>query len=593
MTKGCWEAVILASMGSRLAGSNVMKPIPFAYKLRSLAGSPLRQRIRSAREAFLQTAKSSCRDAQHRILQELLTLNAGSAFSRDFGLHPGMSLNEFRNRIPIADYELIRPYVDRVAEGDHQALLGAKNRLLMFAVTSGTTAESRLIPVTSRFLSDYRRGWQIWGIGAYSEHEHLPELNIVQVASSHRRFTSKDGTPCGNISGLVVSMQNPIVRTLYSVPASLMDVQNPAVKRHMILRLALQDSMVGMMITANPSTLLQMLEQATAEAELLIREIRDGGWTTITDAGPNVLAARKLRPDPVRAKELEQILKIHGSLLPTACWPWLKLLGVWCGGSCAAYIRRLQELCRGLPVRDHGLHASEGRMTLPLEDNSPCGVLEVETHFFEFLPVEESDSSQPVVLEAHELLEGKEYFILLTTSSGLYRYNIRDVVRCVGHYGTSPLLEFRHKGAHISSITGEKLAESQVVESVRHAEVQTGLQTRLFTLTPAWGTPPGYILYVKPVPGTNAMSDWNRLAEQVEQNLREQNEEYREKRATARLQPLRIQILPDDAWDRLLFNRTRRSGGSPEQYKHPCLIPDPEFQSVFLAACGLIPDRLA
>ncbi|MBL8810864.1 MAG: GH3 auxin-responsive promoter family protein [Planctomycetaceae bacterium] len=565
-----------------------MKPIPLAYKLRSLAGSPLRRRIRSARDAFLKTARTSCREAQHRILQELLSLNSGSAFCRDFGLHPGMSLSEFRNRVPVADYELVRPYVDRVAKGEHHALLGRHNRLLMFAMTSGTTAESRLIPVTDRFLSDYRRGWQIWGIGAYSEHDHLPELNIVQVASSHRRFTSDDGTPCGNISGLVVSMQNPIVRTLYSIPASLMDVKTPAVKRHMILRFALQDPMVGMMITANPSTLLQMMEQATADAELLIREIHNGGWTTIAADQPPVKTP-VLRPNPSRAKELENILAQHGKLLPTACWPWMKLLGVWCGGSCAAYIRRLRELCNGLPVRDHGLHASEGRMTLPLEDNQPAGVLEVETHFFEFIPAEEADSTQPTVLEAHELLEGREYFILLTTSSGLYRYNIRDVVRCVGFYGSTPLLEFRHKGAHISSITGEKLAESQIVESMRHAEASTGVHTRLFTLTPMWDSPPGYVLFVKPLNASTSNDDWLRLGEQVERCLIEQNEEYREKRATARLRPLKVQVLPDEAWDQLHVSRTRRSGGSLEQYKHPCLIPDPEFQQVFLQACGIDP----
>jgi len=563
-----------------------MKPIPFAYKLRSFAGSLLRGKIRAARESFLKTAGTSCRETQHRILQDLLSLNSGSAFSRDFGLHPGMSLNEFRNRVPVADYELIRPYVDRVSKGEHDALLGQHNRLLMFAVTSGTTAESRLIPVTQRFLNDYRRGWQIWGIGAYSEHDHLPELNIVQVTSSHRRFATEDGTPCGSISGLVASMQNPIVRTLYTIPSLLMDVKSPAVKRHMILRLALRDPMVGMMITANPSTLLQMMEQATADAEHLIREIHNGGWTTIADEQPSS-TFRQLRPDPLRARELETILQQHGKLLPTACWPWLKLLGVWCGGSCAAYIRRLQELCHGLPVRDHGLHASEGRMTLPLEDNSPSGVLEVETHFFEFIPVEEMESSQPTVLEAHELLEGREYFILLTTSSGLYRYNIRDVVRCVGFYGSTPLLEFRHKGAHISSITGEKLAESQIVESVRHAEAATGVQTRLFTLTPAWGSPPGYILYVRPVSPGATTDDWERLVAIVERCLVEQNEEYGEKRATARLQPLQIQVLPDEAWEQLHVTRTRRSGGSHEQYKHPCLVPDPEFQQVFLKACGI------
>ena len=174
----------------------------------------------------------------------------------------------------------------------------------------------------------------------------------------------------------------------------------------------------------------------------------------------------------------------------------LGVLGVWCGGSASAYVPRLRELFDDLPVRDHGLHASEGRMTLPLEDNSSAGVLEIQTHFFEFIPLRESESSNPIVLEAHELAVGEEYLILLTTSSGLYRYNIRDVVRCVGFYGASPMLEFRHKGAHISSITGEKIAESQVVESVASASLRTGFHPRIFSLTPCWGDPPGYTLFV-------------------------------------------------------------------------------------------------
>src|SRR5690606_8640302 len=99
--------------------------------------------------------------------------------------------------------------------------------------------------------------------------------------------------------------------------------------------------------------------------------------------------------------------------------------------------------------RDHGLHASEGRMTIPLQDGTPDGLLDIESHFFEFIPESEAASSQPTVLQAHELVPGESYFILLTTASGLYRYDIRDVVQCTGYLHTTPLLRFLHKGAHI------------------------------------------------------------------------------------------------------------------------------------------------
>jgi hypothetical protein len=293
----------------------------------------------------------------------------------------------------------------------------------------------------------------------------------------------------------------------------------------------------------------------------------------------------------------------------------LGVLGVWCGGSAAAYIPRLRQQFDHVPVRDHGLHASEGRMTLPLEDNSSAGVLEVQTHFFEFIPVGESESSQPVVLEAHELEEGREYFILLTTSSGLYRYNIQDVVRCVGFYGSSPILEFRHKGAHISSITGEKIAESQVVESVRTACSLTGLSPQIYTLTPCWGEPPGYTLYVGPLNDipTNSRAAAaplshlaggdpvargplasnpqvqmrSEFALALDEDLCRRNVEYGEKRHTGRLQMIRVQELSPEAWKSFTNLRQSGSGGSAEQYKHPCLMPDPQFEEKFLKACGL------
>jgi len=62
-------------------------------------------------------------------------------------------------------------------------------------------------------------------------------------------------------------------------------------------------------------------------------------------------------------------------------------------------------------VRDVGLIASEGRMTIPMSDNTPSGVLDITTHYFEFIPEEEADKPNPTVLAAHEVQPGKNYFI--------------------------------------------------------------------------------------------------------------------------------------------------------------------------------------
>jgi hypothetical protein len=564
-----------------------MTQIPAAYRLRAVAGTFFRRSITRSRNEFLNLAQSACRETQHSLLTNLLQLNQSSGFSRDFGLTERTTLQEFRQRVPVADYELIRSYVDQVANGNHAALLGESNRLQMFAMTSGTTAASKLIPVTTRFLNDYRRGWQSWGMGTYSDHALLQKLNIVQISSSHQKTRTADGTPCGNISGLVAAMQKRVVRSLYTIPAAVSEIPDADAKRYTILRLALADPWVGMTITANPGTLLQLTEFANSEAENLIRDIRDGGISNTNLPAAMVREFRhRLRPDARRAAQLQQIMERHGVLRPRECWPMLQALGVWCGGSAAAYIPKLKQVFDGLPIRDHGLHASEGRMTLPLRDESSAGLLEIQTHFFEFLPVSEAESASPDVLEAHELQEGTEYFILLTTSSGLYRYNIRDVVRCTGFYGTTPLLEFRHKGAHISSITGEKLSESQVVEAVNTAVQGTGLKLNLFTLTPQWGEPPGYSLFLwcDNRAGQCGERDLHRFAADVDEQLSRVNEEYRDKRQSSRLAPVRAQTLSPQHWNSFTTARQSRSGGSPEQYKHPCLLPDPEFQGLLSGA---------
>ncbi len=84
-----------------------------------------------------------------------------------------------------------------------------------------------------------------------------------------------------------------------------------------------------------------------------------------------------------------------GRLLPKDYWPDLSFLANWTGGTMGAYLRGYPEYFGDRPVRDVGLIASEGRMTIPIEDGTPAGVLDIRHHYFEFIPEDQADREEP------------------------------------------------------------------------------------------------------------------------------------------------------------------------------------------------------
>src|SRR5207248_7204792 len=148
-------------------------------------------------------------------------------------------------------------------------------------------------------------------------------------------------------------------------------------------------------------------------------------------------------------------------------------------------------------VRDIGLLASEGRMTIPVDDGTPSGVLDVTTHYFEFLPEGEAGKPNPVTLAAEEVQEGQNYYILPTTSYGLYRYHISDLVRVTGFHNRTPLVEFLSKGAHFANLTGEKLSEHHVTRALEQALRELDLALTSYSVAPCWHDElPSYGLFV-------------------------------------------------------------------------------------------------
>ncbi len=552
--------------------------------IRKYAGRPQMRRTRALAAEFLDQTAHAPEVQRERLLSQIAR-NADSQFGRDHHFGEIRNAADFRRRVPIRGYDGHEPYIDRVRKGDVSALFGPGTRVLMFANTSGTTARPKTIPVTEESLKHYRHGWLIWGIRAFDDHPGMLEGGlrpILQMASDWRESVTPSGIPCGAITGLTAHMQSRLVRTVYCMHPAASRIKDVASKYYVALRLAVHRDL-GTIIAANPSTVLAIARLGDREHATLIRDLANGTVDSRWEIPPEVRAAIRPKTRWKRkavAARLEEIVSRTGRLLPRDYWPNLQFLANWTGGTMGAYLGQYPEFFGDCPVRDPGLIASEGRMTIPIEDGTPAGILDIRHHYFEFIPEDQGDRDEPETVEATDLIEGRRYYILPTTAGGLYRYQIYDLVQCVGFHGRAPVLQFLNKGAHFSSMTGEKLSEFQVVAAVTAARETLGLRLKSFLLLPSWGEPPHYQLLVEaedlPAPGSA-----QRLAAEVEAQLQRVNVEYENKRATLRLGPIVTRLLPAGSWADFQKRRLAKSGGTVEQYKQPCLMPDLDALATF------------
>src|SRR5260370_38505335 len=148
-----------------------------------------------------------------------------------------------------------------------------------------------------------------------------------------------------------------------------------------------------MVIAANPSTLVNLARAGDRQKEKLIRDLHDGTLSQDLDIPGdirNILAGPMRRRHRQRAREMEDIIRRTGTLYPRDYWPSHCVLGNWTGGSVGTYLRHFPPYFGQTPIRDVGLIASEGRMTIPVADHTPSGVLDITSHYYEFIPEEEA-----------------------------------------------------------------------------------------------------------------------------------------------------------------------------------------------------------
>jgi GH3 auxin-responsive promoter len=209
-------------------------------------------------------------------------------------------------------------------------------------------------------------------------------------------------------------------------------------------------------------------------------------------------------------------------------------------------------------------------------------VLSFASAFYEFIPVAEVEASQPVVLEGHELELDRDYYLVMTTYSGYFRFNIGDIVRCRGFAGQAPVLEFLQKGERCGDLEGEKVTEHQFLAAADRAAHALGIRLGHITTVPfrPGRETPCYTILVEysDIPDSCTAS---RFLEEVDRRLAADNFLYSARRREGVLDPPRLMRLPQGTWDDYVQGEIERRGTGEAHYKHPGLVQDSTWLTRF------------
>jgi hypothetical protein len=540
----------------------------------SIVGTGIR--LEAARHARrFERATADPLGAQTNVLRRLLRRNAGTVFGREHHFDRISDPAAYARRVPVRDYEGHRAYIDRAVAGEPGVLTA--EALTMLTLTSGTTAEPKRVPVTARFCEEQAALTRLWLFHALAHHPSAFDGKVLMVASPAVEGFTASRVPFGSMSGVAYRRIPRALRRHYVVPPAVSLITDPEQRYFVTMRLALAADVTAV-ATPNATTLLRLAEVGSRRADELIRAVHDGtigvsalafsetADMTPRDAMEEIRAS--LRPDPARARVLARVLHEHGTLDPQHCWPNLAFIGCWLGGSAGLHAAHLRHAFgTRTPQRDLGLIASEGRMTVPLADATAAGPLAIATNFYEFVAEETIDDPAPPVLLAHELEDGRRYYVILTAGNGLYRYDINDIVEVKGFHARTPKVAFVRKGREMVDVAGEKLHLDQIQAALHEAERAAGIELWQYRIIPDVSQRVHDVL-IEPTAATAdvVQRDGQPFLTAFDAALMRGNIEYAGKRTSGRLAAPRLHVMPT-GWSERECRRDFENGKREVQHK--------------------------
>lgn len=538
----------------------------------------LAQRLGPWRE--LRKATKIPETLQSKVLKEILCSNRETTYGRECKFDRITSYEEFAQNVPIVSYEDLRPYIEEQLYSGVQAL--TTEPPVMYARTSGTTGESKYVPLIEDELRRQRRHMALLTCLQYGFDRRAFEGKLLAMSAPAEEGRFENGVPYGSASGFLYAHMPQAVADKFVVPAEVFGIANNDLKYRAVLLLALAERNVTYLNAANPTTLTRLCALANEHGLELAADIKRGSFVGEADLQPAtaMVVRSRLRADPVRARELSEIFGRPKPATFADLWPALRMVSTWTGGNCSVAAKNLRALLPdSASIVELGYLSSEFRGSLTIDTRIGSGLPTLQDYFFEFIEPEKWETGSRECHRMHELEAGRDYYVIITTPSGLYRYFINDLVRVTGRFGMTPTIRFVQKGKGVTNITGEKLYESHVVEAIEIASRKMGIQP-VFFLMLADVSGQVYRLYLE-IDGGEAMAEL--LSNYIDQALSELNEEYRAKRESDRLMRLQVLLMQAGTGEAYRAHCVRQGQKEGQfkmialQYQHACDFPFESF----------------
>jgi hypothetical protein len=476
-------------------------------------------------------------DAQRDVLARIVNANRDTRFGREHGFDRIREPRDFQAQVPIHEYEALRPYIDEQRLTGTPALTAEAPAF--YAQTSGTTSKPKHIPITPAMLAMHRHEQALFSYLQYRACPGAFQGKALGIMGAAVEGHLDSGHVVGSVSGHLYRSLPRAIQRRFVVPAEVFGIGDYDLKYLVILRLALGQPGITYLGTPNPSTLLRLLDVLNRERGRLLDSLATGALdgTEKLDPGLQSLLKARFVPDPGRAARLRSL----GELTFANVWPDIRLVTTWTGGSCGIALAAVRgRLPADAVVMELGYQSSECRGSIPLEAEVPGGLPPLHHHFLEFVEETSWNGGSRECVTLAQLSVGRRYYALFTTAAGLYRYFMNDLVEVTGTFNQTPLLRFVQKGRGVTSLTGEKLYEAQVIEAVQGAAREHGVTTPFFVLV-ADEERPAYRLYAEL--DSNTWPDDAVMSQAVDTRLGDLNIEYDSKRASGRLHPLVVSWL--------------------------------------------------
>ncbi len=495
---------------------------------------------------FIHLAKKP-RQLQLALLKRILRDNNESQVGRGYRFQSIADVQQYQSYVGIATYEDIRERL-RVQESSGQHLLCTQPFVHVNCGDQGV--DDKAFPFTADALSDFRRDTEL-AAHVWSKSYSLWRGRIFAMLADEHESVSTTGLHQCTVSGLMFRCLPRFVRRHCYIPNQVSSIRNPQDRYLALAILGLAESNVTCMLTANPAVFGQLLHTIEAHFEEICKSIELG--VVPTNLRQGAIPLPNFRPNPKRASQLRALVKEGSPLHFGNLWPHLKGVICWTGGNCRIALAALRSvLPAGLPIYELGYQSRVGIYTLNVDAKSNTCLPILHRIFFEFAERTSWEAGFAQLKLLDEIVVGQEYYMLVTTKSGLYRLQTDQIVRVTGKIHDTPTLEFIQNSSNHVNMRGERLTETQVIDAVEHINEAHGVGIDRFMLVGDIENR-RYDLYVES--GRNWETEL--VEQQFNDALTERNPRWAVKRMTEQLQAPKVHRIKVGTIDAFRTGQTR------------------------------------